>query len=600
VREPSGAFGMRIDSDAPLQIDVKLFQVGTIPEGMVYVPGGDYKLVAWDRPTEETVPLDEFFIDECEVANREFKEFVDAGGYERPEFWKHPFLQHDPNTSEARELTWEEAMCALKEPARGGPASWPNREFPAGKADHPVTNVTWYEAAAYAEFRGKQLPTIFQWEHAARGDARDRRWTVYAASMKPWGYTGLNQNIDDRANVMSTRPSSGTAPVRSFEFGVSPYGCYHMVGNVAEWCLNPRPDGFTTTGGSWRDGPNLFSGVGEYPGFYSAPTLGFRCVRNAPGATGDQGGMPFAKKSDEVPVFEPLDEAAYRLLRSHYEYVRPPAKPLDAKIIEDVETDVWRRIKIRYIGAEGQRTDVPAPERLYALAYLWLPKSARPPYQVLNYKPGGPSYQGLKVPQETEVVCGPFIHAGRAVFVAVIAGMRERDLPLDWVDPEPGTVAYRDMMVYDTVDQRRGLDYLATRDDVDMERIACMGLSMGGYDLITMAVEERFRAVVLLAAGVSSQEGRTIEEANPVNFAPYIRGPKLMIHGRYDEGLPLRTRAEPLYRLLCDPKDLVVLDTGHFPPLDQWVPKVEEFLDRTFGPVSRTDPPPAAHRASAR
>ncbi len=169
VREPSGEFGMLIDSEAPIRLDVKLFQVGTIPAGMVYVPGGDYDLAAWDRPTDEIVRLDEFFIDQCEVTNREFKEFVDAGGYERREFWKHPFLQHDPGTRETRELAWEAAMLALRKPSRAGPASWPNREFPPGKADHPVTNVTWYEAAAYAERDSRPTPSL-PWHNCAVGN----------------------------------------------------------------------------------------------------------------------------------------------------------------------------------------------------------------------------------------------------------------------------------------------------------------------------------------------------------------------------------------------------------------------------------------------
>jgi hypothetical protein len=197
---------------------------------------------------------------------------------------------------------------------------------------------------------------------------------------------------------------------------------------------------------------------------------------------------------------------------------------------------------------------------------------------------------GLFAWQETEVVCGPFILEGRAVFVALVEGMRERDLPPEWKGPKPDTIAYRDMMVYDTVDQRRGLDYLATRDDIDMERIACMGLSLGGSDLVTMAVEDRFRAVILVGAGLSASDRSVIAEANPVNFAPYIKGPKLMIHGRYDEGLPLRTEAQPLYDLLSEPKDnFVVLPTGHFPPMHLWPPYVEAFLDRLFGPVKSRD-----------
>jgi pimeloyl-ACP methyl ester carboxylesterase len=205
------------------------------------------------------------------------------------------------------------------------------------------------------------------------------------------------------------------------------------------------------------------------------------------------------------------------------------------------------------------------------------------------------------VPQETEVVCGPFLHSGRAVFVAVVEGMTERDLRADWEWPDKETVAHRELMVRDAVDQRRGIDYLATRDDIDMHKIVCMGLSMGGSDLMMMAVEERFRGVLLLAAGIGprQREKRVIAEADPINFAPYIQGPKLMIHGRYDEGLPFRTAAEPLFKLLSEPKEMIVLETGHFPPMDQWAPPALKWLDETLEPVKGA-PETLAERARSR
>jgi hypothetical protein len=458
--------------------------------------------------------------------------------------------------------------------------------------------VTWYEAAAYAEFRGKQLPTIFQWEKAAREDIDNLNW----GTTMPWGLTGLHEDVTDRANLMSRR--EGTTPVGSFEFGISPYGCYDMAGNVVEWCLNPRPIGFTTTASSWRDGPNLFSLYGEFPGLYSSEALGFRCVRNAPGATGDQGGMLLPDAEEEAD-YAPVPEEDFQLMRAHYEYDRPRLddddvngdeqklkerilEDLDARVVEEVETAGWRRIKISLIGAERKRTAGPVPEDKRALAYLWLPNNARPPFQVVNYKPGGPSYNGVTAPQETEIVCGPILMSGRAVLVTVIRGMRERDLPPDWVPPDEGSVAHRDMMIYDTLDQRRGLDYLETRDEIALDKIVCMGLSMGGYDLVTMAVEDRFQGVLLLSAGLGTGARRTIAAANPINFAPYIGGRKMMIHGRYDEGIPFRTGALPLYKLLSPPKEHAWLECGHLPEMDQWVPHALRFLDETLGPVETT------------
>ena len=167
--------------------------------------------------------------------------------------------------------------------------------------------------------------------------------------------------------------------------------------------------------------------------------------------------------------------------------------------------------------------------------------------------------------------------------------MLERDLPPDWKAPDMSTIAYRDFAIQGSVDQRRGLDYLATRQDIDMNKIVCMGLSAGGNDLPLLAVEERFKGTLLLSAGIGNwwTEQKVIAEAFPANFAPYIKGPKLMIHGIYDEGIPFRTAAKPLFEILSEPKKLIQLKTGHFPPMDLWVPPALEWLDTVLGPVQK-------------
>jgi pimeloyl-ACP methyl ester carboxylesterase len=78
----------------------------------------------------------------------------------------------------------------------------------------------------------------------------------------------------------------------------------------------------------------------------------------------------------------------------------------------------------------------------------------------------------------------------------------------------------------------------------------------------------------------------TLPEAANYNFAPYIKPPKLMINGRHDEEHPWNTRALPLWNLLREPKELVLLDgAGHIPPAEMRVQPINAFLDRTLGPV---------------
>jgi dipeptidyl aminopeptidase/acylaminoacyl peptidase len=133
-------------------------------------------------------------------------------------------------------------------------------------------------------------------------------------------------------------------------------------------------------------------------------------------------------------------------------------------------------------------------------------------------------------------------------------------------------------------DIRRGLDYLETRSEIDPTRIAFFGPSAGArIGLVEAAVETRYRAVILVGAGVVKDDLQTIPEANPINFAPHIRAPKLMIHGKYDEDTPLKAQGEPLFKLLREPKRLELYEGGHIPPWQVWVSKVNDWLDETMG-----------------
>ncbi len=100
--------------------------------------------------------LGDYLIDNFEVTNRQYKKFVDDGGYRRPEFWKQKFV-HD-----GKEIPWDEAMKSfIDKMGRPGPATWEFGQFPDGQEDYPVNGVSWYEAAAYAEYAGRACPPSF-------------------------------------------------------------------------------------------------------------------------------------------------------------------------------------------------------------------------------------------------------------------------------------------------------------------------------------------------------------------------------------------------------------------------------------------------------
>src|SRR5438552_1347314 len=143
-------------------------------------------------------------------------------------------------------------------------------------------------------------------------------------------------------------------------------------------------------------------------------------------------------------------------------------------------------------------------------------------------------------------------------------------------------------MVERATTPRRGLDYLETRRDLDASRIGFMAQSAGsGTGLIVTAIEPRYRSVLLIGSGIGPKSIGDAAAANRINFAPRIAALKLMLHGRYDEDTPFNQQAQPLYRLLREPKRLKTFEGGHVPPLDVFIPTLRQWFDETLGPVEQ-------------
>jgi len=558
---PSQAYVKRPESGYPSSHELSVALVpedSGAPPDMVRVPAGEYVIASPDMPPGLTATLDEFFIDRFEVTNEQYREFVTAGGYAELEHWNE-----FPTDAQPADIL----AGFVDRSGAAGPRGWNDQRYPDGEGRYPVTGVSWYEAAAYAEFRGRALPTLHQWEKAAR----DGGVTGYDGYVLPWGFVRGGEEMGRRTRSQS----SGPGPVDEHPFGISPYGAYAMVGNAKEWLANPYGDGRAATGGSWQDPLYLFSEVGEFDPSFASPALGFRTVWLHPDRrrmSRDQGLAPIEAPS--MPGYDPVDGGTYAALLSHYRYDPVPAR---AEIVETAESVDWERQQIELDGPAGERLT----------AYLYLPRRALPPYQPIVYIPSSDAFVS-DVASRTEVVLGPLIHGGRAVFVVVMKGMVGRENPPGYEPPPFPSVAFRDRMVLHATEMRLGIDYLETRDDIVIEDLAYVGLSFGaGSRLAFAAVDPRFRAVVLIGGGIDERMKPVLPEADNVNFAPRIEAPTLMVHGRQDEEHPWLTRGRALWNLLSEPKRLVLLEgEGHLPRPEALIPPIEEFLDETLGPVA--------------
>ena len=236
-------------------------RIGDAPTKMVLIPAGKFIMGSNSRLPDEgpqhVVELDAYYIDVTEVTNLQYRKFNN-------------------------------------ETKRRSPTHFRNRTYPEGKADHPVTYVTWEDANAYCLWAGKRLPTDQEWEKAARGS--DGR-------IFPWGneFDAVKANTPLRWQRVGS--FGDTTPVGAFSEGVSPFGVFDMSGNVWEWTSSwykPYPNNKvasesygerykTLKGGSWFDCSFYNCGISApvfNRAFFSKRTkndsFGFRCAKDAP------------------------------------------------------------------------------------------------------------------------------------------------------------------------------------------------------------------------------------------------------------------------------------------------------------------------------
>lgn len=181
--------------------------------------------------TDDPIWLPAFYVDVFPTTNSDYARFVTVTGYTPPAYWEH------------------------------------SERPPTHLSDHPVVFVTWLDAAAYASWAVKELPTSQQWEKAARGSRGD----TY-----PWG----SQMTPAKCNVREGGIGN-TTPVSRYHSGVSAYGVYDLCGNVWEWCsTESAPDrrelkGSAFTSPFFRATPSTFNDASTD---MSDDDTGFRCV----------------------------------------------------------------------------------------------------------------------------------------------------------------------------------------------------------------------------------------------------------------------------------------------------------------------------------
>jgi formylglycine-generating enzyme required for sulfatase activity/dienelactone hydrolase len=519
---------------------------GSIPEEMVAVPGGEFHLFLPGIDHLSAQPTRDSLMDRHETTNREYKRFVDAGGYESAEHWPTPLVK------EGRELSWEDAMVFFTDSTgRPGPATWEVGDFPQGHDDYPVSGVSWYEAAAYAHWAGKSLPTVFHWNQAAL--------TWAAGEIIP----------------LSNLGTDGPAPVESL-VAMHRYGVFGMAGNVREWVFNATSEGGQRfiLGGGWNDQPYSFNDAYAQSAWDRSPSNGLRCIQ-------------YLRPEDETaeltriidrPIRDfytetPASDETFAIWLKQYDY---DPTPLNATVEAQEEYEAWTRETITFDAAYGD-------ERM--MAHLFLPKTGSGPFETIVHFPGSGA---IHAESSAEVDSGRFdflLKSGRAVMFPIYKGTYERgdDLNSDYPDE---TNFYKEHVIMWSKDLSRSIDYLETRDDLDIERLAYYGVSWGGVmGAILPAIEKRIKINVLYVAGLLFQ--RALPEVDQFHYVSRVTVPTVMINGEFDFFFPIETSQKPFYDLLGTPmehKRYVVYPGSHSVPRQELIKEVLAWLDRYSKP----------------
>ena len=527
---------------------VKLQAEGTVPKGMIYIQGGNF-IPALLGGGIDPVYLHPFYIDQYEVRNKDFKQFIDSGGYENTQFWVDMDFIKDGTS-----LSWEEAKSEMIDSTGiQGPANWEVGTYLQGNENLPITGISWYEAMAYARYKGNILPPMYHWIKAAFPPAE------------------IVAPISSRLLKNSNFSRKALSEVGS---GPGPYGTFDMAGNAREWVWNIFGGRGLAMGGGFTDPQYSATQNTPLARMDRSSINGFRTARLINPRDLNPFGDPIERSAPKPPSFyKPMNDEVFKIYSRTYEVNQSPLNP--EEIYTDESHPIWikERVKID-VGYNNEKMDV----------LIFRPRDAQGPTPSVIVYPGANYFS--TPPDIDDINPGEFgldfiIKSGRALIWPAWKGSLDRMTISLISSPEDRLRNFRELLRYWTVDTHKTLDYLETRQDMDNNNFFYLGMSYGSiFTTHTLLFEDRYNAAVLYVGGANPS---TPPMSDGINHLPRIKTPFLMLNGEDDYLVP-KSSALALYSsagTLEEDKKIIFYNSGHWPlPRNQMIKESLNTLEK--------------------
>ena len=499
-----------------ITLDNKLNEEGIyFPETVLFLANTNYS------KSHENLLIKPFYMDKYEVSNKDYKEFVDANGYYREEFWPVDLMH------EGKKISFNEVKTSFVDKANfPSPKDWYQGTYENGKDLYPVSGISWYEASAYAKFRNMSLPSVAEWFYAFDRNRPER--ALKNANINSYNYTKSRIESDSENNN----------------------GIFDMAGNVREWVSNNIKDENSRgiLGGSFVDDTYVPFEFYSQNAWNRSSYNGIRLVKKI---ESDNSGEIFYKREK---------------LRNFYENYRTTEKEWD--LIESLFMYDKNNINFEHLETSKvndqefycRSSNITSSNFIMPVHHLLSDPEIKSK-KALIYFPGSNALLRDKITYPTWMT--EMVNSGVDVIFPEYLSTYSRQ---DGMNTDIGntTMNYRDHLITWVKEVRYAVDY-AIQNGYEPHYF---GVSWGGQVGVNiLAIEDRFKTGILYVGGISLDDVR--EEIQPEKYAARIKTPTLLLNGRYDFYFPYQSSQLPLFNLMNldnNSKRHVVVDYAHYVP----------------------------------